>query len=93
MRSRILCLSSDEIVAFQERVGFRWCAHKQQRLAVAAAYFRADNYSRKQAQNVVQQIDKLTVRVACLNVYLRVFLDVTHARYRNTPLGSKKATG
>ena len=46
----------DETVAFQEHVGFAYCAHKQQRLAVAAAYYRAKSYSMKQAQAIVNAV-------------------------------------
>lgn len=33
----VLSIQNEQLVAFQERVGFRLCSHKQQRLAVAAA--------------------------------------------------------
>ena len=59
---RLLLISSDEMVAFQERVGYRYCSHKQQRLVVAAAYYRAVNYSLEQAAELVRRVDEITVR-------------------------------
>ena len=87
MLSRTLRLSTDEIVAFQERVGFRYCAHKQQRLAVAAAFFRTDNYSRKQAQELVKRVDEMTVRSLA-----RLLPPLTH-KYRGTPRRSRRVRG
>ena len=59
--SRRLTLKMEELVPFQERIGVCYCAHKQQRLAVAAAFYRAKNYSVKQAQKVTAAFDEMTV--------------------------------
>ena len=64
MWRRVLRLSTFEIVKFQERVGYRYCAHKQQRLAAAAAYYRAEEYSRNQAIAFVDRLEQLTVRAS-----------------------------
>lgn len=58
---RRFALAVKEIVPFQERVGIRYCAHKQQRLAVTAAYYRAKNYSLKQAVALATAVDLKTV--------------------------------
>ena len=89
--SRRLRLSSDEIVTFQECVGFRWCAHKQQRLAAAAAYFRSNEHSRKQAQSIIEHIDDMTVR--CWASLLLEFDWLLLTQYRSTPKGRGKEPG
>jgi hypothetical protein len=50
-----LRLSARRIIAFQERVGFRYCAHKQQRLAVAAACYRRRDYPCHQVRSVIKE--------------------------------------
>ena len=59
----VLVLPTKHLCAFHERVGFRLCAHKQQRLAVAAAYYRTKDYSREQRQRFMRRMQELTVRV------------------------------
>ena len=48
-------------MSFQERVGVCYCAHKQQRLAVAAAFYRARKYGRAQALALLDAVDRMTV--------------------------------
>lgn len=59
----VLVLPTEHLYAFHEHVGFRLCGHKQQRLAVAAAYYRTKNYSREQRQRFMRRVQELTVRV------------------------------
>ena len=56
----LLRLSLGKVVPFHERIGFRLCAHKQQRLNVAAAFLRAREYSREQRCRFIDQVKDLT---------------------------------
>ena len=60
--SRRISLPVADIVAFQERVGVCYCAHKQQRLTVAAAFYRYKACSHRQATGVGSNALKKMVR-------------------------------
>eukprot|EP00184_Porphyridium_aerugineum_P002310 CAMPEP_0184699762 /NCGR_PEP_ID=MMETSP0313-20130426/5905_1 /TAXON_ID=2792 /ORGANISM="Porphyridium aerugineum, Strain SAG 1380-2" /LENGTH=1727 /DNA_ID=CAMNT_0027158887 /DNA_START=239 /DNA_END=5422 /DNA_ORIENTATION=+ len=55
-----LVLKTSQIQAFQQRIGFRWSASKQQRLSVAAAYLRAKEYSCEQRRRFIARVNELT---------------------------------
>ncbi|KJE98167.1 DNA-directed RNA polymerase II subunit RPB2 [Capsaspora owczarzaki ATCC 30864] len=55
-----LMLPVEQLVAFQERVGFRLCCHKQQRSSVAASFYRACAYSQEQRRQFIARVDALT---------------------------------
>ena len=55
-----LLLPLNKLVAFQECVGFRYCMHKQQRLAVATAYLRTRDYSCEQRRRFIDRVKELT---------------------------------
>lgn len=55
-------LPVEAVLPFHENVGFRLCAHKQRRAAVAAAFFRARAYSCEQRQRFIERVRELTVR-------------------------------
>ena len=57
MWRRMLYVS--DMLAFNDRIGFRYSAHKQQRLSVVAAYMRAREYSVQQRKHFILSIVEL----------------------------------
>jgi len=55
-----LHLEMDELVHFAEKVGFRYCCHKSQRLEAAVSYKRLRNEVTRQHNWLVNRVDELT---------------------------------
>jgi DNA-directed RNA polymerase II subunit RPB2 len=56
----ILHLDIDELIPFHEKIGFRYCCHKSQRLEAAVSYKRLKNNVVKQHNWLVAKVDELT---------------------------------
>ena len=56
----ILHLDIDELIPFHEKIGFRYCCHKSQRLEAAVSYKRLRNNVVKQHNWLVSKVDELT---------------------------------
>jgi len=55
-----LHLSMDELIPFSEKVGFRYCCHKSQRLEAGVSYKRLRNEVVRQHNWIVNKVDELT---------------------------------
>lgn len=55
-----LHLDINELVAFHEKIGFRYCCHKSQRLEAAVSYKKLRNEVVKQHNWIVQRVDEIT---------------------------------
>ena len=56
----VLHLEIDELVAFSEKIGFRYCCHKSQRLEAAVSYRRLREEVVRQHNWLVARVDELT---------------------------------
>ena len=55
-----LHLDIDELIPFSEKIGFRYCCHKSQRLEAGVSYKRLRNEVIRQHNWIVTRVDKLT---------------------------------
>jgi DNA-directed RNA polymerase beta subunit len=55
-----LHLDMDELITFHDKIGFRYCCHKSQRLEAAVSYKRLRNEVTKQHNWLVAKVDELT---------------------------------
>ena len=55
-----LHLDIDELIPFHEKIGFRYCCHKSQRLEVAVSYKRLRTEVARQHNWLVSRVDELT---------------------------------
>jgi len=55
-----LHLSIDELIPFSEKIGFRYCCHKSQRLEAGVSYKRLRNEVVRQHNWLVNRVDELT---------------------------------
>ena len=55
-----LHLDIDELISFHEKIGFRYCCHKSQRLEAGVSYKRLRNEVIKQHNWLVAKVDELT---------------------------------
>ena len=50
----------DELIPFAEKIGFRYCCHKSQRLEAGKSYKRLRNEVVRQHNWIVNRVDELT---------------------------------
>ena len=55
-----LHLDIDELIPFSEKIGFRYCCHKSQRLEAGVSYKRLKNEVTRQHNWIVAKVDELT---------------------------------
>lgn len=55
-----LHLGIDELIPFSEKIGFRYCCHKSQRLEAGVSYKRLKNEVARQRAWIINRIDELT---------------------------------
>uniref|UniRef100_A0A6C0IUN4 DNA-directed RNA polymerase n=1 Tax=viral metagenome TaxID=1070528 RepID=A0A6C0IUN4_9ZZZZ len=55
-----LHLSIDELIPFSEKIGFRYCCHKSQRLEAGVSYKRLRNEVVRQHNWIVNRVDEIT---------------------------------
>jgi len=55
-----LHLDIDELISFHDKIGFRYCCHKSQRLEAGVSYKRLRNEVARQHSWLVQKVDELT---------------------------------
>jgi len=55
-----LHLDIDELIPFSEKIGFRYCCHKSQRLEAGVSYKRLKNEVTRQHNWLVSKVDELT---------------------------------
>jgi len=55
-----LHLDIDELIKFHDKIGFRYCCHKSQRLEAGVSYKRLRNEVTRQHNWIVQKVDELT---------------------------------
>ena len=55
-----LHLGIDELIPFSEKIGFRYCCHKTQRLEAGVSYKRLKNEVVRQRNWIINRIDELT---------------------------------
>jgi hypothetical protein len=55
-----LHLDIDELIPFSEKIGFRYCCHKSQRLEAGVTYKRLRNEVTRQHNWIVNRVDELT---------------------------------
>jgi len=55
-----LHLEMDELIAFHDKIGFRYCCHKSQRLEAAVSYKRLRNEVIRQHNWLVNRVDEIT---------------------------------
>ena len=55
-----LHLDIDELITFHDKIGFRYCCHKSQRLEAAVSYKRLRNEVTRQHNWIVAKVDELT---------------------------------
>jgi intein/homing endonuclease len=55
-----LHLSIDELIPFSEKIGFRYCCHKSQRLEAGVSYKRLRNEVIRQHNWIVNRVDEIT---------------------------------
>jgi intein/homing endonuclease len=55
-----LHLDINELITFHEKIGFRYCCHKSQRLEAAVSYKKMRNEVTRQHNWLVQKVDELT---------------------------------
>ena len=53
-------LDMDELIPFHEKIGFRYCCHKNQRLEAAVSYKRLRNNVIRQHNWIVEKVDEIT---------------------------------
>ena len=58
--SMLLHLDIDELLPFSEKIGFRYCFHKSQRLQAAVIYYRFRQNVKRQHNWLVNRVDELT---------------------------------
>jgi intein/homing endonuclease len=56
----VLHLDIDELIPFYEKIGFRYCCHKNQRLEAGVSYHRLRNEVKRQHNWIVERIDEIT---------------------------------
>jgi len=56
----LLHIDIDELVSFSEKIGFRYCCHKSQRLEGGVSYKRLRNEVVRQHNWIVERVDKIT---------------------------------
>ncbi len=56
----LLHLDIDELIPFSEKIGFRYCCHKSQRLEAGVSYKRLRNEVIRQHNWIVSKVDELT---------------------------------
>ena len=56
----VLHLDIDELIPFHEKIGFRYCCHKNQRLEAGAAYKRLRNVVTEQRKWLTNRVDEIT---------------------------------
>jgi intein/homing endonuclease len=56
----LLHLDIDELIPFSEKIGFRYCCHKSQRLEAGVSYKRLRNEVTRQHNWIVTRVDELT---------------------------------
>jgi len=56
----VLHLSVDELIQFSEKIGFRYCCHKSQRLEAGISYKRLRNEVTRQHNWLVNRVDEIT---------------------------------
>ena len=56
----MLHLDIDELISFSEKIGFRYCCHKSQRLAAGVAYRRLRENTIRQREWISNRVDELT---------------------------------
>jgi len=56
----VLHLDISELIPFHEKIGFRYCCHKNQRLEAAVAYMRLRTNVSRQKMWIVNRVDELT---------------------------------
>jgi hypothetical protein len=49
-----------ELIPFYEKIGFRYCCHKNQRLEAGVSYKRLRNEVTRQHNWIVERVDQLT---------------------------------
>jgi intein/homing endonuclease len=55
-----LHLDIDELIPFHDKIGFRYCCHKSQRMEAAVSYKRLRNEVTRQHNLLVEKVDQLT---------------------------------
>jgi DNA-directed RNA polymerase II subunit RPB2 len=55
-----LHLDISELISFQEKIGFRYCCHKSQRLEAAVSYKRLRNEVIRQHNKIIKRVDEIT---------------------------------
>jgi len=55
-----LHLDIDELIPFHDKIGFRYCCHKSQRMEAGVSYKRLRNEVTRQHNWIVQKVDELT---------------------------------
>jgi DNA-directed RNA polymerase II subunit RPB2 len=55
-----LHLDIDELIPFSEKIGFRYCCHKSQRLEAGVSYKRLRNEVKRQHNWLVKRVDEIT---------------------------------
>jgi len=58
--STTLHIDIEQLIPFAEKIGFRYCYHKSQRLQAAICYFRLRNEVKRQHNWLVERVDALT---------------------------------
>ena len=56
----VLHLDIDELIPFYEKIGFRYCCHKNQRLEAGVAYHRLRHEVKRQHNLIVERVDEIT---------------------------------
>lgn len=56
----VLHLDKEELIPFYEKIGFRYCCHKNQRMEVAVAYTRLREGVIRQKKWIINRVDELT---------------------------------
>lgn len=58
--SIVLHIDIDELILFSEKIGFRYCFHKSQRLQAAVSYYRLRANVKRQHDWLVHRVDEIT---------------------------------
>jgi intein/homing endonuclease len=56
----VLHLNKDELIPFYEKIGFRYCCHKNQRMEAAVAYTRLRDGVLRQKKWIINRVNELT---------------------------------
>jgi len=56
----VLHLNKDELIPFYEKIGFRYCCHKNQRMEAAVAYTRLRDGVIRQKKLIINRVNELT---------------------------------